>query len=75
MRVARRPGRVRPRPGLSALFARLLETEEEAIRDQAIGPCGAYLVLRKRAGQTRSPTANRTATTETAAPSRTLSGT
>jgi len=59
---------------LPALAARLVEAEDEALRDPAMGPCGAYLVLRKRAGQTRKPTTESDVTAEIAAPRRTLAG-
>jgi len=58
---------------LPALATRLIEAEDEALRDPAFGPCGAYVVLRKR-GQTRRPTTESDVAAEIAAPMRTLAG-
>ena len=53
------------------LLARLVDAEDEALRDPAIGPCGAYLVLRKRGGQASETTE---ISSPARSPSRTLPG-
>ena len=53
------------------LLARLVDAEDEALRDPAIGPCGAYLVLRKRGGQASETTE---ISSPTSSPSRTQPG-
>ena len=53
------------------LLARLVDAEDEALRDPAIGPCGAYLVLRKRGGQASETTE---ISSPTRSPSRTQPG-